>query len=270
MEWVIYVAEATTNNLLIGLERGIWGHKEIFKTVNTDKVQEGDILYFVHHLTFMKDENGRVVKGAPRVDAKFYKGSIATLIKARVTKSFYEDDSEVWPDDTYPYRYHFEALEKHENIPFGDEFFSEDFVQAVQVSTMRKGLAIELNNSPGQIYAPTDVIDLEHFEGTPVYKSHVVRERSQKLVNAKKRAVKSANQRLQCEACSFDFERVYGDRGTDFIECHHKNPLAESNGQKTKLEDLALLCSNCHRIIHRSRPWISVDRLKEIINERAI
>jgi 5-methylcytosine-specific restriction protein A len=269
MNWVIYVAESTTDNFRLGLKDGIWGHKKVFATVNTDKIEAGDILYFVHHLTFMKDEFGKVVPGAPRVGAEHYKGSIATLVKARVTKGFYTDSQPVWPDDVYPNRYHFEVLETHNNIPFGDEFFSDDFVQAVQTSTMRKGLAIELGTNSDKVYASTENIDLEHFEGTPVYRRHVVRERSSKLVNDKKRSVKDANLKLCCEACDFDFEDTYGERGADYIECHHKNPLSESNGQATKLEDLALLCSNCHRIIHRSRPWISVERLKEILDERA-
>jgi putative restriction endonuclease len=36
-------------------------------------------------------------------------------------------------------------------------------------------------------------------------------------------------------------------------------------GEKTKNEDLALLCSNCHRIVHRKKPWLSVEKLSELI-----
>ncbi|CAH7247504.1 HNH domain-containing protein [Vibrio chagasii] len=268
MNWIIYVANATTKNFNIGLKQGVWGHREIFSTVNTDKVKVGDTLYFVHHLTFMRDEDGNVIKGAPRVAAEHYKGSISTLVKARVTKGFYIDKKTVWTDDVYPNRYHFEVLEKHQNLPFGDEFFSSQFIQAVRTSTLTKGLAIELEGEHCEVYASNENIDLEYFEGNTVYRRHVVRERSAKLVSDKKRSVRDANLKLACEVCEFDFEETYGERGYDYIECHHKNPLSESNGQKTKLSDLALLCSNCHRIIHRSRPWISVDRLREILNER--
>ncbi|UUM32349.1 HNH endonuclease [Vibrio japonicus] len=269
MDWVIYVAEATTKNLEIGLKKGIWGHKKIFSTVNTDKIKKGDTLFFVHHLTLMKDEDGKSVPGFPRVGPEHYNGAIATLIKAEVTTDFYVDDVPVWPDDVYPNRYHFKVLEKYQNIPFGEEFFSREFVDAVQKSTMRKGLAIEFALGADKVFSPKESTDLEIFEGAPVYRRHLVRERKPEIIRAKKAQVKLSVGKLICEACEFDFEKTYGERGEDFIECHHQNPLSDSEGQNTKLEDLALLCSNCHRIIHRSRPWITVSKLKEIIDERA-
>ena len=56
-----------------------------------------------------------------------------------------------------------------------------------------------------------------------------------------------------CQACGFKFEKMYGDLGAGFIECHHLDPLSEREGQErlTTLEDLTVLCSNCHRMIHR-------------------
>ena len=75
------------------------------------------------------------------------------------------------------------------------------------------------------------------------------------------------NQPLLCEACGFDFEQVYGEHGKGFIECHHTKPVSELKaGEKTKLSDLALVCSNCHRMIHRRRPWLSVSELGELLS----
>src|SRR5438874_888867 len=49
------------------------------------------------------------------------------------------------------------------------------------------------------------------------------------------------------------------DVGEGFIQCHHTKPLYEVTGAaQTRLEDLALVCSNWHRIVHRKRPWLSV------------
>ncbi len=269
MDWIIYVAKATTRNFKIGLEEGIWGHKQVFSTVNTDKIKKGDILYFVHHLTLMKDELGKSVPGFPRVGAEHYNGWIQTLVKAEVTQDFYTDQStRVWPDDLYPNRYRFKVLETHFNIPFGHEFFASSFVEAVRESTLRKGLAIELNGSTSDIYTSTENNDFEIFEGAPVYRRHVVRERNPEIVNRKKALVKAQLGKLVCEACNFDFKEVYGSRGEDYIECHHENPLSDAKGQTTHVNDLALLCSNCHKMIHRSRPWITVPKLKEIIHER--
>ncbi|MCE5247833.1 HNH endonuclease [bacterium] len=57
---------------------------------------------------------------------------------------------------------------------------------------------------------------------------------------------------MRCSICGFSFESVYGKLGRGFIECHHVVPLAQSAGsRKTSLEDLVLVCSNCHRMLHR-------------------
>ncbi|WP_353890373.1 HNH endonuclease [uncultured Citrobacter sp.] len=51
--------------------------------------------------------------------------------------------------------------------------------------------------------------------------------------------------------------------GSDFCEVHHINPLSETNDQtETSLDDLAIVCSNCHRMIHRIKPAPSIDEFK--------
>ena len=35
--------------------------------------------------------------------------------------------------------------------------------------------------------------------------------------------------------------------------------------KKTSLSDLVLLCSNCHRMIHKKQPWLELHELIEII-----
>jgi 5-methylcytosine-specific restriction protein A len=58
-----------------------------------------------------------------------------------------------------------------------------------------------------------------------------------------------------CQACGFDFEREYGEIGHEFIEAHHLTPLRNLKGQKVTLDpktDFAVLCANCHRMIHKS------------------
>ena len=50
-----------------------------------------------------------------------------------------------------------------------------------------------------------------------------------------------------------------------FIECHHNIPLHEKENERlTKLSDLSLLCSNCHRMIHRKKKWLTIKELKEL------
>ncbi|MFV0635704.1 HNH endonuclease [Mitsuokella sp. WILCCON 0060] len=74
----------------------------------------------------------------------------------------------------------------------------------------------------------------------------------------------------KCMACGFDFEKVYGKQGKDFIEVHHVKPLHEVNGEMeiNPETDLVCLCSNCHRMIHRDpHHTLSLEELKKIIAE---
>lgn len=59
-----------------------------------------------------------------------------------------------------------------------------------------------------------------------------------------------------CQACDLDFAKRYGDIGKGFIEAHHLKPIAAlEEGVAVHYDiaaDFAVLCSNCHRMIHRS------------------
>ena len=108
-------------------------------------------------------------------------------------------------------------------------------------------------------------VDYEGAEGRVLTRVHRYRERDRRLVRHKKEAATKEHDGLVCEVCDFDFESFYGDRGHGFIECHHKVPLSElsPDGDTTTLGDLSLVCSNCHRMIHKSKPWLSIEELKD-------
>lgn len=89
-----------------------------------------------------------------------------------------------------------------------------------------------------------------------MFKLHRYRERNTKITEQKKRQFKLKNGALFCENCDFDFEKEFGFLGMDFIEVHHIKPLhLLTEHSLTKLEDLMLLCSNCHRMIHRIKDF---------------
>jgi 5-methylcytosine-specific restriction protein A len=105
--------------------------------------------------------------------------------------------------------------------------------------------------------------DAEAEEGRILTRVHLVRERNSKIVDQKKAHALTLHGRLACEVCGFDFERTYRDCGAGFMECHHTKPLSQLQaGERTKLYDLALVCSNCHRMIHRRKPWLTIEALK--------
>jgi predicted HNH restriction endonuclease len=105
----------------------------------------------------------------------------------------------------------------------------------------------------------------EEVEGRTLLRLHMFRERNPRLVKRKKKSVLETTGSLECEVCGFDFRMVYGKLGEGFAECHHRTPLSELAGAiLTRLVDLAIVCSNCHRMLHRQRAQ-TVEQLREIV-----
>src|SRR5262249_7589435 len=97
-------------------------------------------------------------------------------------------------------------------------------------------------------------------EGAVLERLHKRRERNRRAVERKKANAMRQHGRLACEACGFDFATAYGDLGVGFAECHHRVPLTNLAARgSTRVADLAILCANCHRMIHRTKPMESVE-----------
>jgi len=125
-------------------------------------------------------------------------------------------------------------------------------------------LRTEDTSAEGFPVAPEEGED-EVVEGRVMFRRHRTRERDKAIVARKKASALRELGRLRCEVCGFDFEETYGELGSGYIECHHTVALADSGSTRTRLSDLALLCSNCHRMIHRRRPFASIDELRQKI-----
>ncbi|MZF04043.1 HNH endonuclease, partial [Bacillus anthracis] len=71
-----------------------------------------------------------------------------------------------------------------------------------------------------------------------------------------------------CEICGFDFHKIYGELGKDFIEGHHTIPVSQlKEGEKTRIEDIIMVCSNCHRMLHRTKFVLTKEDLYSIIQK---
>lgn len=102
----------------------------------------------------------------------------------------------------------------------------------------------------------TEEYDCGFPEGEEYYAKHKRYERSAKVVKLAKERFKKKYGRLFCEVCRFDFHATYGSLGENFIEAHHTVPVCEMLGNsETRPEHLMMLCANCHRMVHRYRPW---------------
>lgn len=110
------------------------------------------------------------------------------------------------------------------------------------------------------------------IEGRLLARRALARERDPKLRKLKIKQARQNGRPLRCEVCGFDFELTYGPLGEGYIEVHHVTPLHISGLRNTKLDDLACLCANCHRMCHRNRrgeSWRTPHALRALIAKTA-
>lgn len=108
----------------------------------------------------------------------------------------------------------------------------------------------------------SDHTEKKHFE-TKQIRLHWRIERNTSLGNKVKK-IKGHT----CEACEMTFKEKYGALGEKFIEAHHLKPISELGIGKFKVDlenDFAVLCSNCHSMIHKLEDPSDLNKLREII-----
>ena len=159
------------------------------------------------------------------------------------------------------------------------DYFSEAFLSAdVQISVPMH--TSDVVDFVGELFslarsrAKADALDPDRPvprngfpEGKTKERIHLSRERNPELVRQAKLAALRRDGRLECACCGFDFQTAYGDVGKGFIEAHHTKPIStlHEEGETVHVEDLALVCSNCHRMLHRRRPWLDTDELTTLL-----
>lgn len=96
------------------------------------------------------------------------------------------------------------------------------------------------------------------------------RARSKKLTAAAREHF-SVDGIIRCNACKFSFDEYYGPTAKNYIEIHHIRPIFmyESNDFSRTIseaiDNLAPLCANCHRLIHRHSPVITPNEVTTLI-----
>lgn len=159
-------------------------------------------------------------------------------------------------------------LDEGERIPFFKSFRSvwyadgKDYMANQYAQEIAKGI-IKGKRIPGLPKSSRNIPDVDRAEeGSPLYRMHLMRERNKKIIDQKKKNAKD----LSCEICGFNFEKEYG---VAFCEVHHKKPLSKlKKSAETRSTDLAIVCSNCHRILHHKKDDIlSIEDLKKKIKK---
>lgn len=143
------------------------------------------------------------------------------------------------------------------------DFYPDPVRLSRVAAAIRATIQAGLSKDPAFMDDSDSAEEMEAVEGRIMTVLHRLRELSKDLVAKRKKTALQQTGKLACEACGFDFAITYGTRGEGFIECHHTKPVETlGDGMATKLSDLALLCANCHRMIHARRPWLSMDELR--------
>lgn len=131
----------------------------------------------------------------------------------------------------------------------------------------------EINKSEAQQLLENETTDSvsqpKYPEGRRKIEIHLSKERNRQLVkDAKHFWISKNGGDVKCSVCGFSFESIYGNLGRGFIEAHHNLAISELQEETImKIADLSPVCSNCHRIIHRKRPFISIHDLSDIIEK---
>ncbi|MCP3381222.1 hypothetical protein NLM31_12815 [Bradyrhizobium sp. CCGUVB4N] len=110
----------------------------------------------------------------------------------------------------------------------------------------------------------SDDIDQSEFqEGQRASREMTYFARNSKLVRAAK-----AHYGTNCLACGFNFADFYGDIGEGYIEVHHKRQMADDSVRLKTVEDVDVLCANCHRMVHRQAIPLTLDQLRSLIGDQ--
>jgi len=104
-------------------------------------------------------------------------------------------------------------------------------------------------------------------EGATLYRLHKQKERDRTLRRRKLAQARAATGHLVCEACESHLPDTYGPSAEEVVEVHHIVPLSESGEVEVRLRDLAVLCPNCHRVIHRTLSMTPFE-LRQLIETR--
>ncbi|MFF4471118.1 HNH endonuclease [Streptomyces sp. NPDC001599] len=145
-----------------------------------------------------------------------------------------------------------------------------------EAEMLQAAQAIEDGIGSGELHllpAQPDEVDetgASAIEGRLLVRRALARERNPRLRAQKIKHIRRQGAALRCEVCAFSFTDTYGELGEDYIEVHHLTPLHISGEGETRLDDLACLCANCHRMCHRARPgesWRTPDALRELMRK---
>jgi predicted HNH restriction endonuclease len=154
------------------------------------------------------------------------------------------------------------------------EFDEEDEAEENEPTTLTASTTpVE---TPTGVSTPTKPVEVQpEFEaelfpeGKERFILHRKAERNSALVAEAKTQFLERDPHMCCEVCGYSFFLTFGEAGAGYIEAHHTVPVATMQpGHLSRVEDLAMVCSNCHIMLHRIDPLWTVEQLKRLLVDR--
>ena len=165
--------------------------------------------------------------------------------------------------DAFAWEYVGKFRAVHYSIDAPDLYPAKSFRRADAIAVLY--LTIEPEDPSDELTEDPSISTVTAIEGGAALASHLRRERSRQLTEAKRRTHRVEHGQLSCQACGLNESDLPAEIGEGCFEVHHTLPLGERVAAAiTKLDELALLCANCHRLIHRSNPMLSVNELAQL------
>ncbi|MFN5208814.1 MAG: hypothetical protein ACK5D8_04920 [Bacteroidota bacterium] len=111
-------------------------------------------------------------------------------------------------------------------------------------------------------FSETTDTTITYIEGSA---TQVTQTRYERNIYARKECLKHYG--YSCSVCDFNFERFYGSLGYKFIHIHHLTQVAtiKQEYKVNPIQDLRPVCPNCHSMLHKQNPPLTIDELKDII-----
>lgn len=95
------------------------------------------------------------------------------------------------------------------------------------------------------------------------------RERNRDIAAKKKQQFIQKHGRLFCEVCGWEPPTTLGEAAHSAIEGHHNDPIADSDPDRTtEIDDLSLVCGNCHALLHSSEKVLTVQELRSLLQKQ--
>ena len=226
-------------------------------------------------INFPKDVDHKLIDGAINLRKKLpeYKDNFTNVSKTNLDRKATNKKSERWVKSCA-----FGKIYKVKKLPTEDELIKDliEMMKLFKLAIERGGVSEGAFNNiafdQDQITSGFETKIVKHIN-----KENEIIKTDPKLIKQLKK-----NSNYTCQACGLKYERIYGDysKKKDFIEAHHIEPKFKVKGavqtnkkMSRSAKDFAMLCANCHRMIHRMMRKekdriISLTEFKERINSK--